>query len=101
MAPAFLDIVVAFALFRRSAINLPIIVTLFHNTIFTLFLLCASTPSPLRSYNINPVANEFLPKSDTKIQTYILNLFYEGQYRICHMLIASQSSIHITQDNWT
>ena len=33
MASAFLDIVVAFALFCRSTINLPIIVTLFHNTI--------------------------------------------------------------------
>ena len=52
MAPAFLDIVVAFALFRRSAINLPIIVILFYNTIFTLFLSCASTLSPLRSYKL-------------------------------------------------
>ncbi len=50
MASAFLDIVVAFALFRRSAINLPIIVTLFHNIIFTLFLFCKSTLLPLRSY---------------------------------------------------
>ena len=51
MPPAFLDIVVAFALFRRSAINLPIIVTLFHNTILSPFLSCAPTLSPLRSYS--------------------------------------------------
>ena len=42
MPPAFLDIVAAFALFRRSAINLPIIVTLFHNTILPLF--CRAHP---------------------------------------------------------
>ena len=35
MSPAFLDIVVAFALFRRSAINLLIIVTIRYNTAFT------------------------------------------------------------------
>ncbi len=50
MPPVFLDIVVAFALFCRSAINLPSIVTLFHNTIFIPFLSFASTVSPLHSY---------------------------------------------------
>ena len=37
MPPAFLDIVVAFALFRRSAINLLIIVTILHKPILLLF----------------------------------------------------------------
>ena len=37
MPQAFLDIVVAFALFRRSAINLLIIVIILHNPIFPLF----------------------------------------------------------------
>ena len=37
MPLAFLDIVVAFALFRRSAINLLIIMTILHNLIFPLF----------------------------------------------------------------
>ncbi len=51
MPPAFLDIVVDFALFRRSAIKLPIIVTLVQNTtlpffvvrIHTIYRLCALT----------------------------------------------------------
>ena len=47
---AFLDIVVAFALFRRSAINLLMIVTILHNPVFPRF--CRAHPlSPVRSYN--------------------------------------------------
>ena len=37
MPPVFLDIVVVFALFGKSAINLVIIVTILHNPLFSLF----------------------------------------------------------------
>ena len=83
MSPAFLDIVAAFALFRRSAINLLIIVILLHNTVLPLFLSCASTLSPSYSYTncqLSQFINLLLGRQGIKLLCLLVKMIWGSFY---------------------
>ena len=70
MSPAFLDIVAAFALFRRSAINLLIIVILLRNTVLPLFY--RAHPYYHLLVLTSPLKPHYLPLS----MSFPLNVFF-------------------------